>query len=285
MIRDNEDITIHKMTNHRCTKKSSALTPSPGHKYSPNSILNPQKLKKGKTRWNQYARTLAKINTQALSGPMLDFGCGIGYFVLEGLQRKMDIWGVDRSLGKLVRYEKLLEHTSSPRVWKNRCVISDGADLPFRSNHFAAVSSWYVFEHIKAPGNVIRELVRITRPEGIIVIRAQDARNFWEGHCKIPWIPFLSGRLARVWIEEFGKSPELRRGVYDITQPQIISILEALGCRIAIQAPPPRTLIANHHMLAEEEQVRRTARSIKKKFENGEWLPQAENLFICAQKK
>jgi ubiquinone/menaquinone biosynthesis C-methylase UbiE len=262
------------MTNHCCTKKSSAPTPSHGHKYSPKSILNPQKLKKGKTRWNQYARALAKINTQALSGPMLDFGCGIGYFVLEGLQRKMDIWGVDRSFGKLMRYEKLLQHTSSPRVWKNRCAIADGADLPFRSNHFAAVSSWYVFEHIEAPGNVIRELVRIT----------QDARNFWEGHCKIPWIPFLSGRLARVWIEEFGKSPELRKGIYDITQPQIVSILEALGCRIDIQAPPPRTLIANHHMLAEEEQVRRNARRIKKMFENGEWLPQTDSLFICAQK-
>jgi ubiquinone/menaquinone biosynthesis C-methylase UbiE len=273
------------MTNHCFTKKSSAPTPSQDHKYSLKSILNPQKLKKGKTRWDQYARALAKINTQALSRPMLDFGCGVGYFVLEGLQRKMDIWGVDRSLGKLVRYEKLLRHTSSSRAWKNRYVIAGGADLPFRSNHFAAVSSWYVFEHIEAPGNVIRELVRITQPEGIIVIRAQDARNFWEGHCKIPWIPFLSDRLARIWIEEFGKSPELRKGVYDITQPQIAYILEALDCRVVRQAPPPRTLIANHSMLNEEEKVRRTARIIKKKFENGEWLPQPENLFIWAQKK
>ena len=243
-----------------------------------------KKLKKGQTRWNQYAEAVSAINPRLLDGPMLDFGSGVGYFVLEGLRRRMDIWGVDRLPSKIARYARLLETTSQPSDWVKRCLVADGADLPFRSNCFAAVSSWYVFEHIPDPGQVLRELVRITRSAGVIVIRAQDARNGWEGHCHIPWVPFLSGRLARAWIEEFGQSPARRQGVYDITQPQFIAILESLGCRIAIQAPEPRVLIEDHRQLSTETEVRRKAREVRARFESGEWVPQPENLYICAKK-
>lgn len=254
-------------------------------KYSQNSICNPKKLKKGQTRWNQYTEALQKINPETLPGPMLDFGCGIGYFVREGLRRKMKIWGVDMNPGKIKRYARLIEYTASPSYWKHRCIAADGKYLPFDTGTFTAVSSWYVFEHIQNPASIIREMVRITRPGGIITIRAQDARNFWEGHCKIPWIPFMPGHLSRVWMEEFEKSPSLRDGVYDITQPQFISILEALGCRIAIQAPPPEILIENHWQFTTEDQIRHTARRVKAAFESGEWQPQPENLYIHAQKK
>ena len=219
-----------------------------------------------------------------LRGPVLDLGCGVGAFVLEGLKRELDIWGVDRSPGKIARYRNLIQSTSSPHVWMERCLVADGADLPLRSNYFSTVSSWYVFEHIDNPGEVLREMVRITRREGVIVIRAQDARNGWEGHCEIPWIPFLSGRLTRACIEEFGKSPRMREGVKDITQPQFISILETLGCRIAIQAPAPRSLIKDHQQLVTEEQVRSKARQAKAMLESGEWAPQPENLYLYAQK-
>ncbi len=266
------------------TSQDAIVPYTPDDKYRYASILSQKKITKGQTRWNQFYDGLSQINPEALAGPMLDFGFGVGYFVLEGLRRKMDIWGVDLLPGKINRYKKLIEFTESPDNWKNRCVVCNGEELPFRSNQFAAISSWYVFEHIEHPCQVVRELVRITRRKGVIVIRAQDARNGWEGHCKIPWIPFLSGRLAKAWIEEFGKSAELRRGVYDITQPQIISILEELDCKIAIKAPPPSILIKDHWKLSTEEEVRLKARETKRAFERGDWQPQAENLYIYAQK-
>jgi ubiquinone/menaquinone biosynthesis C-methylase UbiE len=256
----------------------------PEEKYCRKTILNPKKIKKGQTRWNQFHKALVQIHPEALGGPMLDFGFGIGYFVLEGLRRKMDIWGVDVLPGKIERYRRLIDYTDGPDDWKNRCIAASGEELPFRSDFFSAISSWYVFEHIQYPCQVLRELVRITRKNGVIAIRAQDARNGWEGHCKIPWVPFLPERLAAAWIEEFGKSPALRRGVYDITQPQVISILEELNCRIAIKAPSPSILIEDHWKLSTEKEVRGKARRIRDKFERGEWQAQPENLYIYAQK-
>jgi ubiquinone/menaquinone biosynthesis C-methylase UbiE len=253
-------------------------------KYGYSAIISEKKIRKGQTRWNQFSEGLKQINPETLAGPMLDFGFGVGYFVLEGLRRKMDIWGVDLLPGKINRYRQLVDFTESPATWKNRCVVGNGEELPFRSNQFAAISSWYVFEHIADPGRVLREIVRITRRKGIIVIRAQDARNGWEGHCKIPWIPFLSKRLAGAWIDEFGRSPELRSGVYDITQPQVAAILEELDCRIVKKALPPAVLIKNHWQLATEEEIRQKAREVQTALRNGDWQPQPENLYIFAQK-
>jgi len=253
-------------------------------KYTRDKILAPSKISKGKTRWNQCYEELGKINPNLLSGTMLDFGCGNGYFVLEGLRRGMDIWGVDQLSGKIKRYKKLIEYTSSPKAWEKRCLVADGVALPFPSDYFDFVSSWWVFEHILTPGETLREMVRITRPGGVIVIRAQDARTSWEGHCNIPWIPYLSNRLARVWIDEFGKSPSMYEGVYEITQPQVISILEALGCRIVKKSDSPPPLINGHRQLCNEKEVRQMARLIKAKLDRGDWTARQEGLYLYSQK-
>lgn len=253
-------------------------------KYSRKAILSQKKIRKGVTRWNQFSTTLTEISPSLLSGPILDFGSGVGYFVLEGLRRDMNIWGVDVLPGKIARYRQLVEYTESPESCKERCVAADGEELPFSTGSFTAVASWYVFEHIPNPGSCIREMVRVTRPGGVIAIRAQDARNGWEGHCKIPWIPFLSDRLARIWIEEFDADPSHRDGVIEITQPQVAAIFEELGCSIIVQAAEPCQLIAGQHSLVTERQVRDKARQIREDLSNGKWQPQPENLYIYAQK-
>lgn len=253
-------------------------------KYSIEAICNPAKIKKGHTRWNQCFEALEKINPQLLDGPILDFGSGVGYFVLEGLRRGMDIWGVDQFFGKIKRFRKLIEYTENKVEWQKRCLVGDGVTLPFSSDIFNLVTSWWVYEHIANPGEAIREMVRVTSPGGIIVIRAQDAHTSWEGHCNIPWIPYLPSHLERIWIEEFGKSHHLREGVYNVTQSQVISILENLSCKTLIQAESPKVLIENHRHLCTEKDVRLVAKQVKKRLDEGEWQPVQEGLYIFAQK-
>ncbi len=255
------------------------------NKFSKTSILNKKKLAKGISRWNQYYAGIYNINPETLAGPMLDLGCGVGYFVYEGLSRRMNIWGVDSSQSKILRFKRLIHYTASPKKWQKRCIAASGNALPFKSEYFASVCSWYVLEHLEKIDEALKEIVRVTRRKGIIVLRAQDARNGWEGHCNIPWIPFLSDRLVEVWVEEFGAPFEKRQGVYDITQPQVEAILETFECEIVTKAPPPETLIKNHWQIHTEKEVRKTAREIKARFEDKQWFPQPENLYIFAVKK
>ena len=255
-----------------------------GNKFSRRYLLNANKLRKGETRWNQFAEILERHAPQHAHSPLLDFGCGIGYFVREGLLRGKNIWGVDFSKSKTRRYRKLISLSNNPVNWKKRCLVGNGHALPFQTDRFAAVCSWYVLEHLETPAGVIRELIRVTAPEGLIVLRAQDARNGWEGHCRIPWIPFLSGSLAAAWMEEFGADASKRNGVFDITQPQVIAILETLGCEIVSQAPEPDNLIGHHWELHSEEAVRHIARRIIAMRADNTWNPQPENLYIVARK-
>ncbi len=276
-----------KPTNFQISDHGNEISTSESDsKYSHDAILNTSKIKKGQTRWNQCFQNFNKINKQAFDGPVLDFGCGVGYFVYEGLRRGINIWGVDTAIGKIKRYQYLIKHSQGPEEWYRKCLLADGMTLPFPSNTFSAVTSWWVLEHIATPNEIIHELVRITQPGGVIVIRAQDARTDWEGHCKIPWIPYLSGKLARVWIEEFGKSITKYENVYNITQPQVIAILEERGFRIISKAPtPPPVMVGNSSLEnCTVEEVRQLARLKKVEYDAGRWSPNPDGLYLYAQK-
>ena len=256
----------------------------PDNKYAIEKLLNPKKLSKGHTRWNQFSASLKKVNPKSLEGPILDFGCGVGHFVLEGLNRNMDIWGVDCLPGKVSRYKRLVKLTSNKSSWEERCILGSGENLPFKSNKFSAISSWFVFEHIAEPLPVLKELMRVLKSNGVMIIRAEDARTSWEAHCKIPWLPYLSEQYVNVWLEEFDCSPDLRNGVYNITLPECETFLEELGCRIILKATEPLTPIENHCDLPTEKKIRFKARQAKTLLNQGAWLPQPKYFHICAQK-
>ena len=81
------------------------------------------------------------------------------------------------------------------------------------------------------------------------------------------------------------KSTIPKRGnVYEYTEPQVRSILEALGCRIKLIGPAAANLIPNHWQWRTEDEVRTEARKYKKVFDEGKWIKQPENLHILAEK-
>lgn len=106
------------MTTYNPACKEEVRTSLRAKKYSRETICNPKKMRKGVTRWNQFKENLLKLNPQALNGPILDFGSGVGYFVLEGLKRNLNVWGVDKLPGKIDRFKRLVSYSDSPEAWK-----------------------------------------------------------------------------------------------------------------------------------------------------------------------
>jgi hypothetical protein len=82
--------------------------------------------------------------------------------------------------------------------------------------------------------------------------------------------------MARVWAEEFGAVIERRDHVFDIIQPQVIAILESLGCEAVAQAAPPQAVLPGHWQIGTEDEVRRAARR---------WRPPPEDLYLYAVKR
>ncbi len=138
---------------------------------------------------------------------LLSVGCGIGEDVDVYLEHGLDAWGVDPGFRSAAWHERRARR-------ERRLIRGDGCLLPFATSSFDAVLSSGVIEHIGAQGDGLelrpdyqehrrrfaRELVRVTRPGGTILLDAPNKRcpaDPWHGPFRLgarwhpPWERFL----------------------------------------------------------------------------------------------
>lgn len=131
------------------------------------------------TNWKRYNPALHaryKITVQAIAnlglrGHLLDVGCGDGMLMARVARIMERVVGVDseasairlakEKLGKFPNCE--LMHTVS-------------YDLPFAEKMFDVVVSADVIEHLKEPGHHLREISRVLKREGALVLTTPKSR-------------------------------------------------------------------------------------------------------------
>jgi len=103
----------------------------------------------------------------------LDIGCGTGYYSLRLLKMGFDVVGLDIS-GNSIKLAKLKTKSHGFRhIDFNR---ADATVLPFNENSFdVVVAMGSVLNHVPAPEQMIREISRVLRPEGLFFT---DVDNF-----------------------------------------------------------------------------------------------------------
>ncbi len=122
----------------------------PIHKdFSPN-IFHPQYL--NRHRLLQHIKQFAP----QLSGKLLDFGCGSKPY---------------KSLFKVLEYIGLdYENVGHPHANEQIDVFYDGKNIPFPDKNFDSVLATEVFEHVFYLEDTIKELHRVLKPNGKILI-------------------------------------------------------------------------------------------------------------------
>src|SRR5690606_39471967 len=78
-------------------------------------------------------------------------------------------------------------HTSFSRDWSSDVCSSDLFDVCYSSN---------VLEHVPDPWRMAEEMLRVTRPDGVVFLSYTVWFGPWGGHETAPW-HFLGGRHAR----------------------------------------------------------------------------------------
>jgi len=101
----------------------------------------------------------------ALAGDMtgkriLDAGTGDGYMLRE--IKCGELWGVDISTKRLERASKKAPHAILRQDDLNHSRLD--------SNFFDGIICADVLEHMRTPANAIREMIRICKPDGFIVL-------------------------------------------------------------------------------------------------------------------
>lgn len=117
---------------------------------------------------NQKALELIVRSSEA--GPadtVLDVGCGPGLLACAFAREVRHVTGIDLTPAMLDQARKTAQEQQLTNVsWQQ----GDVMQLPYPSAHFSIVSSRFVFHHLEQPSIVLKEMVRVCKPGGRIVV-------------------------------------------------------------------------------------------------------------------
>ena len=156
---------------------------------------------------------------------LLDVGSGWGEVTYQCRQRGAWAYGVE-PLDRSVRVAQALAREDGKAGWFVRGV---GEHLPFRTDAFDIVVCHHVIEHVRSVPGVLRELVRVTRPGGSILLAFPNYVFPFEGHYRIPWVPLLPKRAGALLLRARGRDPRfLLTSVNYVTYRRMRRMLEGL---------------------------------------------------------
>ena len=129
---------------------------------------------------------------------VLDVGGGPGYFADAFEQCGATYRTVDSDVGEM-------SMVSAPRPGS---VIGSGVALPFAAASVDVCYSSNVLEHVADPWLMADEMVRVTKPGGLVFISYTTWYGPWGGHETAPW-HFIGGRYAaNRYARKHGKRPK-----------------------------------------------------------------------------
>lgn len=146
------------------------------------------------SRYREQARFLPDLAGKRV----LDIGCARGDF-LEYLLSKSDFqaFGIDA----------FSDHVKDQRIRFTRGTI-DEADFP--SDSFDIVMAWAVFEHLHFPSLYFREVSRILKPDGQLIILVTNANSFYGYPAQREDVPRHTYHFTPDTLESYGKKHFLR---------------------------------------------------------------------------
>lgn len=104
---------------------------------------------------------------------ILDFGAGTGNLALKFLKKGFQVYAADVSNKSL---EQLKKKSKSSKL--NTCIIKN-KKLPFSSNYFDCVVTYSVLHHVSDYLFGVKELIRVTKKNGLIYIDHEVNKNRW----------------------------------------------------------------------------------------------------------
>ena len=148
--------------------------------------------------------TVAQLSSYTdLDGALVvDVGTGPGYFAREMEAHGARCTGIDLDLAEMTA------HGAPAR----NSLVASALALPFRTGSADVCFSSNVLEHVPDPWRMAQEMVRVTRPGGIVFLSFTNWLSPWGGHETSPWHYLGGERAARLYERRNGRPPKNRFG-------------------------------------------------------------------------
>ena len=105
-----------------------------------------------------------------------------------------------------------LDHDETVASVRAGGVVGDARRLPFADGSVDVVFSSNMWEHVTAPEAVADEMLRITRPGGVVLLSYTNWLSPWGGHETSPWHWLGGERAVRRYERKHGHPPKNRVG-------------------------------------------------------------------------
>ena len=131
----------------------------------------------------QFVKTIALknklklINSESQKGRILDIGAGVGDFLSVCKNDGWDTIGIEPS-------------AKAKTIAKSKGVLFVENVSELESNSFDVITMWHVLEHVPDLENQIRELKRLIKSNGTIIIAVPNFKSYDAKHYKEFWAAF-----------------------------------------------------------------------------------------------
>ena len=130
-----------------------------------------------------------------VGGTGLDYGCGDGRLVAFLAAEGADFWGAETYYGSEEHREEV--ESRSPEARERIKVFGDDFRIPFDDETFDFVCSNQVIEHVHDLDTTVRELARVTKPNGMHVHLFPVAETVFEAHLTVPFYNRVPSAMRR----------------------------------------------------------------------------------------
>jgi SAM-dependent methyltransferase len=130
---------------------------------------------------------------------LLDIGGGPGYFADAFRARGARYIGLDADVGELSLHGRDVPAGT---------VLGSGLALPFRDASVDVCYSSNVLEHVPEPERMADEMLRVTRPGGVVVLSYNNWLAPNGGHETAPWHYLGGRRAAERYARRTGRRPK-----------------------------------------------------------------------------
>lgn len=134
---------------------------------------------------------------------VLDLGCGTGLNTVSLAKAFPQTIACD-----VDKKAKLATDNFSAKFkLKTPVIIYDGKKIPFKDNDFDIVVCTEVYEHASNPNQLLKEINRVLKPDGVLNITAPNKLWPIEGHYRLPFLSYLPKPWADEYVRLFKKGP------------------------------------------------------------------------------
>ena len=120
---------------------------------------------------------LKLINSQSTKGRILDIGAGVGDFLSVAKNDGWQTIGIEPS-----------EKAKAIAINKGVSFVENLSEL--ESNSFDVITMWHVLEHVPDLENQIKELKRLIKPSGTVIIAVPNFKSYDASHYGIFWAAY-----------------------------------------------------------------------------------------------